>query len=94
LEILDLLPPITGHAVHDTVINVGATDPTVNRLRNRPELAGHGADRRPLRVVLIPVCTHQPNRLPAYLLWVLASSSHCSILSKVGVSIKPGEVQR
>jgi hypothetical protein len=40
------------------------------------------------------VCTHQPNRLPAYLLWVLASSSHCSILSKVGASIKPGEVQK
>jgi O-antigen ligase len=40
------------------------------------------------------VCPHQPNGLPPDLLWVLACSCHSSILSKVGASIRPGEVQR
>jgi hypothetical protein len=92
LEILDPLAFITGDAAHDTLINIGTTEPTVDRLRNRPELAGNRRDRCPLRVVLVSVCPHQPNGLPPDLLWVLACSCHSSILSKVGASIRPGEV--
>jgi hypothetical protein len=39
------------------------------------------------------VCPHQPDGLPPDLLWVLACSCHSSILSKVGASSRPGEVQ-
>jgi DNA adenine methylase len=39
------------------------------------------------------VRTYQPDGFPSYLLWVLASSCHRSILSKVGASSLPGEVQ-
>jgi hypothetical protein len=39
------------------------------------------------------VCPHQPDSLLSDLLWVLACSCHCSILSKVGASSRPGEVQ-
>jgi hypothetical protein len=85
---------ITGEAAHNSLINIGTTEPTVDRLRNRPELAGNRRDRCPLRVVLVSVCPHQPDGLPPDLLWVLACSCHSSILSKVGASIRPGEVQR
>jgi hypothetical protein len=68
--------------------------PTCGASRADAELGRDGADRCPLRVVLVLVLEHHPDGPLSQLLRIPPRSGHSSDLSRVGASRNPGAVQK
>ena len=68
--------------------------PTAQGLRRAAHLARNRADRRPLAGMLLRVLENHPNCPLTYFRWVTLLFVHDPILSKKGVSGKPGAVQK
>jgi hypothetical protein len=82
LKLLDPLGLSTRRPRPLAIIDLDLPHPQAQRLGGHPELLGDRADRRPLRVVLVPVLEHHPHGTLANLTRIRLDVSHRSILLK------------
>jgi hypothetical protein len=62
LQALELFPLSRCMSVAYSSISLGLANPTLKHLRRAIDLFGHGADRHPVRLVLVILLDDQPNR--------------------------------